>query len=736
MMTKFLSLGLLLASPILAQKPINVRWGRDRVKLGEKTFILRDATASDAYVEMTAEMMKAGFWKYYKMQYDRYGYTKRGNEHKDRFVHENEFNLCLADHYLVHNFVDGVSATAESSFPTYKTIEGTPLRTSIWNGSDQQNKNSNSISEDHVEFSISEVKCKGDSSLWIMKTVYNVMIRNIPVDGVTVDPVMVERDGDNSSQLSCENCMAKLTEEQEKNADLEAQLQAALEKISTLESEVETCNADLTSCNENGGGNNSGEACSLVEDQLRTQLSECNAEKDQCNQDLSNCNAENDACSTCQTQLDECNASQDACIVCQTDLATCQNNLSNAEDECNSRLSTCQSERDTCNQEKEECNSNLFTCTSNNKCVGGLEPIGHDDFDNYRANMDWKHQMNWQFYWVDIIHAPEVQNVIFARIPHIGSKGAGAIVKCRDIGMVLATVRGQDEDDLLYAWHNGYEKPESEEVHPNIQHKPTYGLLGSLTNGESPANQAYWYWALAADARNGLYGEWGSEGYDLGYDTYSRYGLKWPSIPVERCYFRGTAAYDEHGCQYMTESVNVVYTTRGWTAHRYNHNNWDALCEWRAPVNAARDFKLPDTTDCFELEDAAQKYVRYFSCPWIKSDKAYITTKCEGLGMNLASVRSDAEIKALNNAAKFETGNVYPTSAEYSNYNWKWGDASMLVIDDISWSDNGARGNPGSTTELKVGNGNVVPVEPGFGQYSVLCEVRQEPPVVVEESSE
>jgi hypothetical protein len=163
----------------------------------------------------------------------------------------------------------------------------------------------------------------------------------------------------------------------------------------------------------------------------------------------------------------------------------------------------------------------------------------------------------------------------------------------------------------------------------------------------------YWYWSLGSDGNNGLYGDWGKEPT---YTSYTSTYIKYPSVPVEKCFNRNSwTTVDKFNCMSGDAMAVAAYRAHGWSNDRYNANNWDVLCEWRAPVNAARDFKLPDTTDCFEFEDAAQENVRFFSCPWIKSDLAYITEKCESIGLSLASVRSDAELKNNNPPSNTKT---------------------------------------------------------------------------------
>jgi chromosome segregation ATPase len=295
-----------------------------------------------------------------------------------------------------------------------------------------------------------------------MKTVYDTMSKHIDVNGVTVTSVWDE-DGEDSGETvtsppdtgdeECENCKDELAQEKEKNANLQNENDALKQQLADLqekshnscqdvENQLEQCKSEKETCQNNLESCTSGnsDACNTCQGDLE----QCQNDKEECNSDLQTCTSssgQNDECQVdlteCESKLTECNAGSDRCNACESDLTKCQADLANAEDDCNNRIATCQGERDTCNAEKEECNNNLFSCTSNNKCIGGLAPIGHDDFDTYRENMDWKLQMNWMFYWVDIIHSDQVKNVIFARIPLIKSDRS----KCKDIGMVLATVR-------------------------------------------------------------------------------------------------------------------------------------------------------------------------------------------------------------------------------------------------------------------------------------------------------
>merc|ERR1712179_158269 len=211
-------LGLLLANPILGQKPQNVRIGGKKVKIGEKTWLLRDATAADAYVPVTAEMMKAGFWKYFVLAYNRYGYTKRGNEHKERFPELDSFPVCLQDGYIVHNLLQGETnfATPESDYPHLHAVEGAPFRTFLMQNGNKQEKGGKNIAEENIQYSINEILCDNTSGIWLMKTVYNVMIQAMDPAGITINPVTIVRREGQTEDASLKEENARLKEENDR----------------------------------------------------------------------------------------------------------------------------------------------------------------------------------------------------------------------------------------------------------------------------------------------------------------------------------------------------------------------------------------------------------------------------------------------------------------------------------------------------------------------------------------
>jgi len=297
---KFLS-GLLLASPILAQKPLNVKLpGGGRVKLGEKTFLLRDASESKAYVPLSAEMMKAGFWKYYVLAYSRYEYTKRGAEHRDRFLHEDSWHLCLQDQYLIHSFMNTETATAETEFPVFKTIDGAPLRVDLFSDNVDIKKDDMAYiySDDmsNLQFSRSEIKCKGDSSLWIMKSVFDQLSKVIDVNGVTIDIIIDEKTDSNA--VSCENCMQKLEDEQDEVASLKKRISELEEELGTCkqdnsvdDSACDSCEEDLAQCKADiKEADKKFEDCDENRKDCEKNIEDCIDEKESCNKSLTECN--------------------------------------------------------------------------------------------------------------------------------------------------------------------------------------------------------------------------------------------------------------------------------------------------------------------------------------------------------------------------------------------------------------------------------------------------------------
>jgi len=252
-MAKFLTLfGLMLASPILGQniRPLVVRFGSKNVKFGDKTWSLNlGSMPTDTHVPVTAEMMKAGFWEYFAKTYNKYGYIKRSQSHRDKFMHTDQYHFCLEDNYIIHNFLKGESAVADNlwnmKYPYFQDIEGSPLRVNLVANGNIQVRDGDGImsSGDDVQFSIDDVNCQGESKLWLLKSTYEMVVANsininalLNYSDVKIEPVSVIKEGVNAEQFrQAQSCSAGFAAQ---NKDLSLDLQTEKDNLAAQKLKV------------------------------------------------------------------------------------------------------------------------------------------------------------------------------------------------------------------------------------------------------------------------------------------------------------------------------------------------------------------------------------------------------------------------------------------------------------------------------------------------------------------